>query len=169
MKHTVARIHSADNVLVALADLPIGTEVPWNGGFITVTEPIPANTLTPEGLAPGQDVTMYGVLVGQAREAIRPGGRLTTANIRHATDFYDEAGSRPRPEWQAPDVSRWQDRTFLGFHRPDGRVGTANYWLLSRWFSAKTATFRCWKKPWCTTWATPAAKPTSPRRASCCS
>ncbi|GAA4353294.1 altronate dehydratase family protein [Hymenobacter saemangeumensis] len=131
MKHQVARIHPADNVLVALVDLPIGTEVPWNGGFVTTAEAIPAkHKLAPEGLAPGQDVTMYGVLVGQAREAIRPGGRLTTSNIKHATDTYDEQASRQRPVWQAPDVSRWQDRSFLGYHRPDGRVGTANYWLI---------------------------------------
>ena len=131
MKHQVARIHPADNVLVALVDLPIGTEVPWNGGYVTATELVPAkHKLAPEGLAPGQDVTMYGVLVGQAREAIRPGGRLTTANIKHATDSYDEHAARPRAPWNAPDVSRWQDRTFMGFHRPDGRVGTANYWLI---------------------------------------
>ena len=42
MKHQVARIHPADNVLVALADLPIGTEVPWENGLVTTTEAIPA-------------------------------------------------------------------------------------------------------------------------------
>jgi altronate hydrolase len=131
MKHQVARIHPADNVLVALVDLPIGTEVPWNGGFATTAEAIPAkHKLAPEGLTPGQDVTMYGVLVGQAREAIRPGGRLTTANIKHATNSYDEHSTRERAAWTAPDVSHFQGRTFLGFHRPDGRVGTANYWLI---------------------------------------
>ena len=131
MKHQVARIHPADNVLVALADLPVGTEVPWNDGYVTITELIPAkHKLSPEGLSPGQDVTMYGVLVGQARERIRPGGRLTTTNIQHATDTYDEHQSRARAEWTAPDTSRWRERTFLGFHRPNGRVGTANYWLI---------------------------------------
>jgi altronate hydrolase len=131
VKHQVARIHPADNVLVALVDLPIGTEVPWEGGFVTTAEAIPAkHKLAPLGLAPGQNVTMYGVLVGQAREAIRPGGRLTTANIKHATNSYDEHARHARTAWTAPDVSHWQDRTFLGFHRPDGRVGTANYWLV---------------------------------------
>lgn len=131
MKHLVARIHPADNVLVALVDLPIGTPVPWDGGLVTTTEAIPAkHKLAPEGLAPGQDVTMYGVLVGQAREAIRPGGRLTTSNIRHATDHYDEHGGRPRLQWQAPDVHKFENLKFMGYHRPDGRVGTANYWLV---------------------------------------
>ncbi len=130
-KHQVARIHPADNVLVALADLPAGTQVPWNEGFVTVAEPIPAkHKLTPDGLTPGQAVTMYGVLVGRARAAVRPGGRLTTANIDHATADYDEHAPPARPAWTPPDISRWQERTFQGFHRADGRVGTANYWLI---------------------------------------
>ena len=130
MRHQVARIHSADNVLVALADLPIGTEVPWENGFVTTAESIPAkHKLAPLGLTPGQPVTMYGVLVGTAREAIRPGGRLTTANIQHATNSYDEHAHQ-RAAWQAPNVTTWQDRTFQGYHRADGRVGTANYWLV---------------------------------------
>ena len=130
MKHQVARIHPADNVLVALADLPIGTEVPWENGFVTTSEAIPAkHKLAPLGLTAGQPVTMYGVLVGTAREAIRPGGRLTTANMQHATNSYDEHAHQ-RAAWQAPDVSAWQDRTFQGYHRADGRVGTANYWLV---------------------------------------
>ncbi|MDB5269457.1 MAG: altronate hydrolase [Hymenobacter sp.] len=130
MKHQVARIHPADNVLVALVDLPIGTEVPWENGFITTAEAIPAkHKLAPLGLTQGQPVTMYGVLVGTAREAIRPGGRLTTANMQHATNSYDEHAHQ-RAAWTAPDVTAWQDRTFQGYHRADGRVGTANYWLV---------------------------------------
>ncbi len=33
-------------------------------------------------------------------------------------------------EWQKPDVSRWQGKTFNGYHREDGQVGTRNYWLV---------------------------------------
>ncbi|MCB1066156.1 MAG: UxaA family hydrolase, partial [Verrucomicrobiae bacterium] len=33
-------------------------------------------------------------------------------------------------QWEAPDVSAWQGRTFDGFHRSDGAVGTANQWLV---------------------------------------
>src|SRR5207248_8965630 len=32
--------------------------------------------------------------------------------------------------WRAPDVSRCRDRTFLGYRRADGQVGTRNYWLV---------------------------------------
>jgi len=130
MKHLVAKIHPDDNVLVALTDLPIGTPVTHDGVTVTTTEKIPAkHKLAMQFLAPGDPVHMYGVLVGKAASAIGAGGLLTTANIRHATDSYDEHQER-RASWQAPDVSKWQDRTFMGFHRADGSVGTANYWLV---------------------------------------
>lgn len=130
MKHLVARIHPDDNVLVALQDLPVGTPVTSDGTTVTTTERIPAkHKLAPQALAAGDAVHMYGVLVGRANRAIGAGGLLTTANIHHATASYDEHGEG-RPAWAAPDVSAWQGRTFQGYHRPDGRVGTANYWLI---------------------------------------
>ena len=42
MKHLVAKIHPADNVLVALTDLPTGTPVTGDGVTVTTTERIPA-------------------------------------------------------------------------------------------------------------------------------
>jgi altronate hydrolase len=130
MKHLVAKIHPDDNVLVALTDLPVGTPVTYDGVTVTTTEKIPAkHKLALQFLAPGDPVHMYGVLVGKAAAAIGVGGLLTTANIRHATNSYDEQQER-RASWQGPNVSKWQDRTFMGFHRADGSVGTANYWLV---------------------------------------
>jgi altronate hydrolase len=129
MKHLVAKIHPADNVLVALTDLPIGTPVTWDGATVTTTEKIPAkHKLALQPLAPGDEVTMYGVLVGRMAAAVGQGGLLTTANIKHATDSYQEGQHQHR--WAQPDVTKFAGRTFLGFHRPDGRVGTANYWLV---------------------------------------
>ncbi|MDO7886672.1 UxaA family hydrolase [Hymenobacter cheonanensis] len=129
MKHLVAKIHPADNVLVALTDLPIGTPVTWDGVTVTTTEKIPAkHKLALQPLAPGAEVTMYGVLVGKMAAPVAQGGLLTTANIKHATDSYQE-GQHPH-SWAQPDVTKFAGRTFRGYHRPDGRVGTANYWLV---------------------------------------
>ena len=129
MKHLVAKIHPADNVLVALTDLPIGTPVTWDGVTVTTTEKIPAkHKLALQPLAPGEEVTMYGVLVGKMAAPVAQGGLLTTANIKHATDSYQE-GQHPH-SWAQPDVTKFAGRTFLGYQRPDGRVGTANYWLV---------------------------------------
>jgi altronate hydrolase len=52
---------------------------------------------------------------------------MSTQNVKHAADPYEY---RPfHYEWHAPDVSKFRGRTFNGYHRKDGRVGTANYWL----------------------------------------
>jgi hypothetical protein len=52
---------------------------------------------------------------------------MKTTNVKHAAQPYDYRGSNFH--WQAPDVSKFVHRTFNGYHRSDGRVGTANYWL----------------------------------------
>jgi altronate hydrolase len=71
---------------------------------------------------------MYGVVVGKALTAIPAGGPITTQNVKHqAANF---SGRSKTFQWIAPDVSRWKDKTFLGYQRPDGQVGTANYWIV---------------------------------------
>ena len=52
---------------------------------------------------------------------------MTTDNLKHAAAPYEY---RPyHYQWHAPDVSKFEGRTFNGYHRADGKVGTANYWL----------------------------------------
>lgn len=60
---------------------------------------------------------------------IAAGETITTDNLRHYAAEVEETGTAPY-SWTPPDVSRWQDQTFMGYVRPDGRVGTANYWLI---------------------------------------
>ena len=70
---------------------------------------------------------MYGVLVGKVQFDVKKGGLMTTENLHHAADPY--AYRKAEYKWTAPDVSTYAGRTFNGYHRTDGRVGTANYWL----------------------------------------
>jgi altronate hydrolase len=129
MKHRVTKVHPADNVLVALANLEEGEEVSYNGYSFKLPTRVPAkHKFVTEDLNPGDEVTMYGVLVGKAEKPISKGGVITTSNLKHAAHGF-EIGER-KLEWQRPDVSKFKDRTFMGFHRPDGKVGTANYWLV---------------------------------------
>lgn len=79
-------------------------------------------------LQPGDPVIMYGVLVGKARQSIPRGGLISTSNIMHAANDFN-TGER-KTNWQAPDVDKWKERTFMGYHRSDGSVGTANYWVV---------------------------------------
>jgi altronate hydrolase len=128
MKPNVLKVHPKDNVLVALRDLAKGETVSYEGDEYTTREKIPAkHKLFIKDMNAGDKVIMYGVLVGKTQSAVPAGGLMTTQNIKHAADPYEY---RPfHYEWHAPDVSKFRGRTFNGYHRKDGRVGTANYWL----------------------------------------
>jgi len=124
----VLKVHAKDNVLVALRDLAKGQEIEFNGEKFTLQDDIPAkHKFFTQDMQAGDEITMYGVLVGKTQVFVSSGGRMTTENTKHAADpfFF-----RPyNYSWQPPDVSRFEGRTFNGYHRSDGRVGTANYWL----------------------------------------
>src|SRR5690606_7088782 len=48
-----------------------------------------------------------------------------------SSDLSDDFKLGPRKlAWEKPDVSVFRNRTFNGFHRSNGSVGTANYWLV---------------------------------------
>jgi len=79
-------------------------------------------------LNPGDLVRMYGMIVGEATQAIPKGGLLSTRNVRHRTDAY--SATRHPVSFTLPDASAWAGRTFKGYHRADGQVGTRNYWLV---------------------------------------
>lgn len=122
------RIHPGDNVAVALSDLPKGDRVAIGGKEYIMADAIPAkHKFFLKDLRQGDEVTMYGVLVGRAQSDVPVGGLMTTANVSHAAQPY--AYRSARYNWHPPDVSKWRDRTFMGYHRSDGRVGIANYWL----------------------------------------
>ncbi|MBO9728757.1 MAG: altronate dehydratase [Chitinophaga sp.] len=130
MKQIILKVHPADNVLVALQDLEPGTTVTYNSSAYTMQEKIPAkHKFAASALAEGDPLLMYGVLVGHAQTPIAAGGRITVTNVRHAASPYQLAAQR-KTAWTAPDISRWQQATFQGYHRQDGSVGTANYWLV---------------------------------------
>lgn len=123
------QIHQADNVLVALNDLPKNLPVKFNDTDFRLATPVAAkHKFTVKDVHPGEQLFMYGVLVGIATEFIPQGAAVTTANIRHASSDF-KLGVR-KPDWSRPDVSAWQQKTFDGYHRSDGSVGTANHWLV---------------------------------------
>ncbi|MBC7913547.1 MAG: altronate dehydratase [Pyrinomonadaceae bacterium] len=129
MKQKVLKVHPDDNVLVALSDLEQGETVTFEGKEYQIQNKIAAkHKFATTILEPGAEVTMYGVLVGKAQSLIPQGGLISTENLIHAAHGF-EIGER-KAGWNKPDVSKYQTKTFMGFHRPDGSVGTANYWLV---------------------------------------
>jgi altronate hydrolase len=126
----VLRLDPRDNVLVALADLRKAEHVSFSGKDFVLLSDVPAKQkFVTQDLGAGSEIIMYGVLVGKAVEALRCGDLLTTRNIRHAAAVFHETEKVGRP-WTPPDVSAWRKKTFAGFHRADGQVGSRNYWLV---------------------------------------
>lgn len=129
MKHQVIQVHPKDNIVAALTDLPKGHPISVAGKELILHESIKAkHKFTTENLGPNDPVYMYGVLVGRATQNIPVGGAISTENIRHAADEFEIKDRNL--SWEVPDIQEFENQTFLGYHRADGKVGTANYWLV---------------------------------------
>ncbi len=126
----ILRIHPSDNLLVALRDLAPGETVALEGRSWTLTELVPAkHKFAGHDFAAGEPVRLFGVIVGRALQPITAGSLIHTHNLAHAAEPFSVAQKRPY-HWTAPDANRFADRTFLGYRRSDGRVGTRNHWLV---------------------------------------
>jgi altronate hydrolase len=126
---TILKVHPADNVLVALVNLPKDTTVTYEGEEYTIQENVKAkHKFATTDLNAGDAITMYGVLVGRAQQPIKKGGLISTTNVKHAASDFT-IGQR-HTEWVKPDTTKFANRTFNGYHRADGSVGTANYWIV---------------------------------------
>ena len=117
------RLNPADNVIVALAELEMGTEVPSEK--VTAAEKIPSgHKMAAVAIHSGDPIKKYGQIIGFAGADIKPGQHVHTHNVamgeftrEHA--FGADAGPNP--------LVRGEPATFDGIVRPDGRIATRNY------------------------------------------
>src|SRR5206468_1283317 len=118
------RLHSRDDGLVARAALARGTRV--EGGRIELPQEVPAgHKIAARAIAKGEPVRRYGQVIGFASRAIEPGEHVHTHNLHIGELKQDHAvGTDLRPVEILPPE---RQRTFEGFLRADGRVGTRNY------------------------------------------
>ena len=125
----VLKLHRNDNILVALQDLRKGEQVSLDAQNYVLLSDVPAkHKFVAEDLAAGARVVMYGVVVGKAREDLRRGEIIATRNVSHSTEAFHENSAEYH--WTAPDIGPWREKTFAGYRRADGQVGTRNYWLI---------------------------------------
>jgi altronate hydrolase len=128
MSERVLKVHPDDNVVVALQDLQAGESISYKDQNFILKDKIPAkHKFVTRNLNENDPVFMYGVLVGKALEPIPEGGLISTKNLKHASSEY--SGKNKEFIWTPPALNQFKDRTFLGYHRNDGTVGTANYWV----------------------------------------
>ncbi len=124
----IIKVHPSDNVAVALVDLKEGEMISFNNDDILVVSFVKAkHKIALQNFKIGDQILMYGVLVGKASFTIKKGEVLTIENVKHqSAKVTQKTGTIG---WTAPDVNKWKNKTFMGYHREDGQVGTANVWL----------------------------------------
>ncbi len=116
----------ADNVAVARMDLARGAEMVCPSGLIALCDGIPVgHKVAIRPIAQGAEVLKYSQIIGNATRPIQAGEWVHTHNLGLAHDLgrSEFAVDRPLPPALPGDVPR----TFMGFRRPDGGVGTRNY------------------------------------------
>ncbi len=129
MSKQYTQIDPKDNIIVAIHSLPKNTFIDIAGSTFTLKHDIQQkHKFALHDFAVGDQIFMYGVLVGNATMSIKQGEAITTKNIKHASAVYN--ADQKKYHWSAPDISKFQKRTFNGFYRNDGSVGTRNYWLV---------------------------------------
>lgn len=128
MKNKLLKIHPNDNVAVALVNLQESEVYNIGGQTVEVIESIDAkHKITLQDIKEGDVIRMYGVVVGKAVKNIDKGGRISTQNIKHQSS--EVIDKKSIPKWIGPNADQWKSKTFNGYHRGDGQVGTANIWL----------------------------------------
>ena len=116
------RLNPADNIVIALRDLGSGSTVP--DVAVPLAGPVSrGHKIAARAVAQGENVIRYGQIIGVATRPIAAGEHIHTHNLgmgAHEQDYAHATEVRPLPAPAEP-------RTFLGYHRADGGVGTRNY------------------------------------------
>ncbi len=117
------RLNRDDNVVIAADSLAQGQIVHEGAEDLTVKEPIPyGHKVATASIGRGSPVRKYGQTIALATVDIEPGAHVHLHNTRPSprSSDYEYAVARSEPVPTEP-------RTFDGYRRQDGRVGTRNY------------------------------------------
>ncbi len=126
------RIHPADHVAVAVRALAEGCQVVVDGEALQLGEDVPlGHKIAVRSLEPGEPVVKYGFPIGEVTAPIARGAWVHTHNLKTCLEGvveyrYEPAGVGARHAAPLPA------RTFMGYRRRNGRVGTRNeVWILN--------------------------------------
>ena len=122
------KINENDNVIVALKEMKKGEKISLENTEIEALETIPAgHKMAVKDICEGADVIKYGFRIGTAKGDIKAGQWVHTHNIK--TALGDLLEYKYEPVHMEEKIT--EDATFLGFQRPDGKVGVRNeIWII---------------------------------------
>lgn len=122
------KIHSQDNVAVALKPLTGGSVIEVGQTSVTLLEDIPqGHKFALASIPAGSSVIKYGCAIGVAKEDIQAGAWIHTHNLKTGLgDLLTYTYSK-----QNTDLAPTEERFFQGYRRPDGKVGVRNeIWII---------------------------------------
>jgi altronate hydrolase len=126
LRDVALQLHGSDSVAIARVPLGSGLVLEADGSEVIVRSLIPVgHKVAVRPIGSGEPVRRYGQVIGFASAPILPGEHVHTHNLHVGRLEHDYAfGSDLRPVELVPPEAQ---RTFAGYRRADGRVGTRNY------------------------------------------
>lgn len=135
------QLHPADNVAMAVIDLPAAHPVPAEGGLVLLPGSIlSGHKYALRAIPAGAPVLKYGQPIGRALTSIAPGEHVHINNVeslRGRGDLEQESIGRPpaldpqpSPGPQPSPTGPAASMVFQGYRRRDGRVGVRNHLLV---------------------------------------
>ena len=123
-------VDGRDNVAVVKFGIEAGLDVvmPDGSTLAVVNDVRPGHRFATADIDEGELVRQYGEPIGTSR-GIRRGEGITRNNMSNDVPVVRDIPanlSTPAPDYFGDD----QQRTFMGYRRPDGKVGTRNFILL---------------------------------------
>ena len=116
----VVRLNPADTVVVAMRRLAAG-EATGLEDLVAVQAIRAGHKLASRAIRAGETVLKYGQVIGVATADIGRGEHVHDHNLSVST--LRETGLTAQAAWGRSEAPR----TFRGYHRDDGRIGTRNY------------------------------------------
>lgn len=129
-------IDQRDNVAVATYQLEAGAEAryPMPDGTlasVTATDDIPLfHKIALVDIPKGEKVVKYGEFIGVATTDIKRGQHVHTHNCASSDDLKDSVVADTDSVATKTSSPAEGTRTFMGYRRPDGRVGIRNHVLI---------------------------------------
>ena len=119
----VIRLHEADNVVIARANVEIGTKL---GDGLTCRSQVPSgHKISTRTIKKGEPILKYNVTIGFAAADIAPGTFVHSHNMEFREFDRDYAYAKDyRPVQFIPESER---ATFMGIVRANGQIATRNY------------------------------------------
>ena len=123
------QVHPNDNVAVSTMALSAGTIVDTLS--VTVASDIPAgHKVALSDIAAGQKVVKYGFAIGIAQADIKRGDHVHSHNLK--TALSGQENYQYEPVSTRKPVTRPAQASFMGYRRPNGKVGIRNeVWIIN--------------------------------------